>query len=79
MEIDGGLTTREAVIEESDSSMDLEETFAQLEYEQELAEKKGLVFSKPNGTGKPSAEDMEDEDDDEDPPKKEPAEDDSEE
>ncbi len=45
MELGAGLTTREAVICESDSSTDLEDTFAQLEYEQDLAKKHGLDFS----------------------------------
>jgi lambda family phage portal protein len=48
IEINGGLATRDATIDESDSELDLEETFNQLAYEQALAKKKGLNFaSKP--------------------------------
>ena len=51
MEVNGGLKTRDAVIDESDSELDLEETFQQLSYENELAAKKKLVFANPNTGG----------------------------
>jgi lambda family phage portal protein len=47
----GGLTTLDAIIDQSDSDADLEQTFEQLAYEDKLAKKKGLMLSTPNQTG----------------------------
>ncbi len=49
--INGGITTRESVINESDSEHDLEEIFDQLKYEQDLAKKKQLTFTDPSVKG----------------------------
>lgn len=51
MAVNGGLTTRETIINESDSEHDLEETYDQLAYEQELAKEKGLTFTDPTVKG----------------------------
>lgn len=55
METNGGLKTKQQIIESSDSDLDLEETFEQLAYEKKLAEKHGLEFANPNTGGSTSA------------------------
>lgn len=52
MEIDAGFSTRSKWIEERDGS-DLEETFAELAYEESLAEKYDLEFATPTKPAKP--------------------------
>ena len=47
LEAAGGLTTLDAIIDQSDSDMDLEQTFDQMKYENDLKARKKLYFTNP--------------------------------
>lgn len=50
MEAAGGLTTLDAIIDQSDSDMDLEQTFEQMAYEEKLKKSRQLEFVNPMAT-----------------------------